>query len=206
MRITKTWYRSKVTKCCYKNGANRLTQHRVITNLPLKKKKKRYLQSGIKQGTPVLRATGVSKCRKYCQALFRLFSLLNRSWFSPPCERSHLFKKNIFFNLFGCAGSYLVAHRIYSHDLWIRSCSMWDLVPWLGIEPDSLHWEIRILATGPPGKSLQPPFNTKNKDYWSSNLFLTPTLRAVWIIPSLLLHCEFSFLCKHGHTLRVLGS
>ena len=150
VRIAKTWYRPKVTKCCYKNGANRLAQHRVVTNLPLKKKK-RYLQSGIKQGTPVLRATGVSKCRKYCQALFRLFSLLNKSWFSPPCERSHLFKKTFFFYLFGCAGSYLVAHGIYSHGLWIRSCSMWGLVPWLGIEPrlpalgtqNLSHWTTR---------------------------------------------------------------
>ena len=41
------------------------------------------------------------------------------------------------------------------------SCSMWDLVPWPGIEPrppalgvQSLsYWECRALATGPPGKS-----------------------------------------------------
>ena len=33
------------------------------------------------------------------------------------------------------------------------SCSMWDLVPWPGVEPGSLHWERRVLATGPPEKS-----------------------------------------------------
>ena len=33
----------------------------------------------------------------------------------------------------------------------LNSCSMWDLVPWPGIEP--LHWECGVLATGPPGRS-----------------------------------------------------
>ena len=33
-------------------------------------------------------------------------------------------------------------------------CSMWDLVPWPGIEPRPLHWENGVLATGSPGKSL----------------------------------------------------
>ena len=31
--------------------------------------------------------------------------------------------------------------------------SMWNLVPWPGIEPRPLHWEHGVLATGPPGKS-----------------------------------------------------
>ena len=36
-----------------------------------------------------------------------------------------------------------------------RSCGMWDRVPWRGIKPSPLHWEGRVLATGPPsGKSL----------------------------------------------------
>ena len=34
------------------------------------------------------------------------------------------------------------------------SCGMCDLVPWVGIESRSLHWEHGVLATGPPGKSL----------------------------------------------------
>ena len=33
------------------------------------------------------------------------------------------------------------------------SCSMWDLVPWSGIECRPLHWERGVLATGPPEKS-----------------------------------------------------
>ena len=39
----------------------------------------------------------------------------------------------------------LAAYRIFS-------CGIWDLVPWPGVEPRPLHWELRVLATGPPGK------------------------------------------------------
>ena len=31
---------------------------------------------------------------------------------------------------------------------------MWDLVSRPGVEPGPLHWERRVLPTGPPGKSL----------------------------------------------------
>ena len=34
------------------------------------------------------------------------------------------------------------------------SCSLWDVVPWLESEPGPLQWECRVLATEPPGKSL----------------------------------------------------
>ena len=37
----------------------------------------------------------------------------------------------------------------------IFSCGMWDLVLWPGIKVQLLHVECRILAIGPPGKSLQ---------------------------------------------------
>ena len=40
--------------------------------------------------------------------------------------------------------SLIVAHRIFT-------CGMWDPVPQTGIQ--LLHWELRVLATGPPGKS-----------------------------------------------------
>ena len=33
-------------------------------------------------------------------------------------------------------------------------CAMWDLVPWPGIEPGPPALEHKVLATGPPGKSL----------------------------------------------------
>ena len=52
-----------------------------------------------------------------------------------PCHHSDIY-------LFGCPGF---------------SCCMWDLVPWPGIKrkpqaPSPLHWEHRVLASGPPGK------------------------------------------------------
>ena len=34
------------------------------------------------------------------------------------------------------------------------SCSMWGLVPQLGIEPEPSAWGAQNLATGPLGKSL----------------------------------------------------
>ena len=37
---------------------------------------------------------------------------------------------------------------------------MWDLVPWPGIKPGPLHWELGILAIGPTGKSPSSPFLT----------------------------------------------
>ena len=41
------------------------------------------------------------------------------------------------------------------------SCSMWDLVPWPGIEPGAPYFGSRVLATGPPGKSLWYLLNNK---------------------------------------------
>ena len=41
---------------------------------------------------------------------------------------------------------------IYLVVLLVAAC-MWDLVPWPGIQPRPPHWECRVLATGPPGKS-----------------------------------------------------
>ena len=48
------------------------------------------------------------------------------------------------------------------------SCSMWHLVPWSGIETRSLHQEQGVLATGPPGKSLDV--------VWKMGPSLTPKL------------------------------
>ena len=38
----------------------------------------------------------------------------------------------------------------------LLSWGMWDLIPWPGIQPGPLHWELRILASGPPGKFPAP--------------------------------------------------
>ena len=65
------------------------------------------------------------------------------------------------------------------------SCSMWDLVPWAGIKPGSLHWECGVLVTGPLGKSLQCSF-FKYQNFYSNSiliavffLFLNKILSAV---------------------------
>ena len=41
-----------------------------------------------------------------------------------------------------------------THRIFYLCCGMWDLLPWPGIELDTMHWERRVLAAGPPGKSL----------------------------------------------------
>ena len=35
----------------------------------------------------------------------------------------------------------------------IFSCGMWDLIPEKGLNLGPLHWELGVLAPGPPGKS-----------------------------------------------------
>ena len=40
-----------------------------------------------------------------------------------------------------------------SMHMWTLSCVMWNLIPWLGIEPRLAAWEYRVLASGPLGKS-----------------------------------------------------
>ena len=55
---------------------------------------------------------------------------------------------------FGCAGSSLwpMGSLIF---LLIFRCGVWDLVPWPGRwDLGLLHWEHVVLATGPPGRSL----------------------------------------------------
>ena len=51
----------------------------------------------------------------------------------------------------------------FSCSMWTVSYDMWDRVPWPGIQPRPLHWEHRVLATGPPGKSLTDFLNHLNK-------------------------------------------
>ena len=56
---------------------------------------------------------------------------------------------------------------------WTLDCSMWDLVPWLGIKPRAPALGAQP-ATGPPGKS--PPF------HFAVGLFaFFVVVRAVWI-------------------------
>ena len=65
------------------------------------------------------------------------------------------FFKNMCIYLFLWLCQILVAARgIFSCDTWTLSCGMWNLVPWPGIEPWLPAPELGVLATGPPGKSL----------------------------------------------------
>ena len=81
-------------------------------------------------------------------------------------KSNHFFKTFIFIYLFIWLLQVLVAahrifdlpavaHGVFSCSVQTLSCAMWDRVPWPGIKPSPLHWEGRLLATGPPsGKSL----------------------------------------------------
>ena len=66
---------------------------------------------------------------------------------------SLLFLKNI---LFIWLDQVLVEGRevfdLY-YSMWTLSCGMWDLIDNQGSNPGPLHWELGVLATGPPGKS-----------------------------------------------------
>ena len=52
------------------------------------------------------------------------------------------------------------------------SCGMWDILPEQGLNLGHLHWDYRVLATGPPGKShnsytLNLSESLKNKQEWT---------------------------------------
>ena len=49
--------------------------------------------------------------------------------------------------------------NLFSYAMQTPTCGMWDLVPWPGIKPGPLHWELRVLVIGPPGKSRVSHFN-----------------------------------------------
>ena len=58
------------------------------------------------------------------------------------------------------------------------SCGTWDLVPDQGSNPDPLHWEHGVLATGPPGKSqivlFNPPTSICLKHITRKNKLFSP--------------------------------
>ena len=90
------------------------------------------------------------------------------SLFTNGTETSQIFFL-IYFYLFTCLHLILVAaSRIFS-------CSLWDLVPWPGIKWGPLHWENRVLATGPTGKSHSQIVLMKKK--WTLNPCMTVYLK-----------------------------
>ena len=60
-----------------------------------------------------------------------------RSWFLPVLPDETLFKFNVYFYLFECAGSQLqhAGFLIFVAACGIFSCGMWHLVPFPGMEP-----------------------------------------------------------------------
>ena len=56
----------------------------------------------------------------------------------------------------------IAAHGIFDLccKVWSLNCSMWDLIPWPGMEPGPLHCQHGVLATGSSGKYLKQTFWT----------------------------------------------
>ena len=52
-----------------------------------------------------------------------------------------------------CIYLFIWLHRSQLQQTGYVSCGIPDLVPWTGIKPGPLHWELRVLATGPAEKS-----------------------------------------------------
>ena len=69
-------------------------------------------------------------------------------FYGPTLTSIHDF--NIYFYLFIWLYQILVAALRSSVATRELSCGMWNLVPWSNL--DALHWECRVLATGPLGK------------------------------------------------------
>ena len=93
------------------------------------------------------------------------------------------FLKNIFIYL---AAQALVAGPPIFVGAWkIFTCSMWDLVPWPGIEPC-----IGNLESGPPGKSLPAPCWVDSQQWLSpqaapnAEAHLCPSLCSLSLLPS----------------------
>ena len=62
----------------------------------------------------------------------------------------------------------------------IFSCDMEDLVPWPRIKPGILHWDHRILSSGPPGKSQIAPDYLKCKGPYSQNHIFSSSHIWMW--------------------------
>ena len=73
----------------------------------------------------------------------------------------------------------VATHRIFS-------CSMWDLVPWPGIEPRPLHWGHGVLHTGLPGKFPTLPLKWKCSSGLPSTCQLLSSTPNPFCSPSLL--------------------
>ena len=84
----------------------------------------------------------------------------------------------------------------FSWGIWTLSCGMWDLVLDQGLNPGSLHWEHRVLATAPPGKSQDPQNLAPTIIYFSFHcshvciIFSAIGFQPPWFNKCLALHLE----------------
>ena len=109
-------------------------------------------------------------------------------------ENPHLFFCFLIFIYF----IWLCCVLVVAHEISHLHCSMWDLVPWWGMQPVPLHWEHRIVfATWPPGKSLAHISLRLSSFYF---IPLSPLLVMLhllyWPISSLLIPLQFRFISK----------
>ena len=106
----------------------------------------------------------------------------NWTWVSCFADSFFFFFKLLFIGLHGESSIFPVACTIFS-------CSMWDLVPWPGIEPRPPALELGVLASGPPGKSLQT-------DSLPNELCLGKTLQVTVL-------CAYSSkMCSHSRIVK----
>ena len=83
--------------------------------------------------------------------LFRRYNIFFFiSWASHATSLCFVIILNFFFLLIWLCWVFVESCRIFS---WTLNCGMWDLVPWTGIKPWLPALELRVLATGSPGKS-----------------------------------------------------
>ena len=106
-------------------------------------------------------------------------------WSKPKthCHCIHMFPGKVglsffffFFNLFIWLHQVFVAAcRIFSRYIQSLGCGMWDLVPWPGIEPGTLHWALAAFAIGPlrgSGSLLIVPGTHRSYTFWKSTLLI----------------------------------
>ena len=99
----------------------------------------------------------------------------------PKTVNSYVRKQSTFFFVCLLLKVYLC---IWLHRVLIVACGI--LVPRSGMEPGALHWELRVSATGRPGKSLHFLLNNEPISYFIHD-WIARALRAGIIAYTVLL-------------------
>ena len=110
--------------------------------------------------------SGLQRVR-HDRLLLALYWLLSDKQLDPFCFKMMFILHNfyVFFFFFllyqvlvAASGIFIATCGIFGEALGIFRCGKWDLVPWPGIKPRPPA--LGVLATGPPGKSVDPPLLT----------------------------------------------